>query len=521
MFFITVILQGIFRLFSAASDTVSYDITVGSYTQKGNAGIEFFNVQPETGKTVKTNEIKNNNASFICFSPDKKFMYAVHEEGSASALLSAYKKNSTGKYEILNTETVKGSAACHVNYNPQNATVYVANYMGGSISVFKTFNGKLLPISQYIEYPGKGANTSRQEKSHAHNVMLSPDFHYLYVSDLGTDHVHRHKIYADGLVDENYVNIQIDPGNGPRHLIFNDDGTKAYLINELKGIIDVFNVGEKGFEKIQSIVADTSKSNKDRGSADIHLSPNGKWLISSNRVTCNDLAVFSVLSDGSLKAALHQPVGIRPRNFSFSPDGKFVFVACQDDDKVQIFSFNNTTGQLNDMHRDISVKMPVYVNVQASSNEIDANERIQSLGIQLTKPSSPIANYVKVSQTGNLVYVSGHGPELPNGDFVKGKLGKDLTVEQGQDAARRVGISMLSTLANYLGDLNRVKKIVKVLGFVNSDPAFTDQPLVLNGFSNLMVDVFGARGKHARSAIGTNTLPRGMAVEVEMVLEVE
>ncbi|MFZ9661904.1 MAG: lactonase family protein, partial [Chitinophagaceae bacterium] len=323
MMFVAMLFYGMFRLCVPAQDTVQYDLIIGSYTQKGNPGIEIFKVGAEKKLVTKSYDINNNNASFIAFSPDRKFMYAVHEENAGPAFLSAYQKNNIGKYELLNTESVIGGAACHVNYNPSTETVYVANYMGGSLSVFKTFHGKLLPVAQHIEYKGKGVNLSRQEKAHAHNVMFSPDHHYLYVSDLGTDKIHRHKIYADGTVDERSYDIEISSGNGPRHLVFNEDGSKAYLINELKGVIDVFNVNEKGFIKIQTIVSDTAQTKTDKGSADIHFSPDGKWLISSNRVTSNDLAVFSVLPDGTLKQMGHQAVGKRPRNFCFTPDGKY------------------------------------------------------------------------------------------------------------------------------------------------------------------------------------------------------
>jgi enamine deaminase RidA (YjgF/YER057c/UK114 family) len=119
------------------------------------------------------------------------------------------------------------------------------------------------------------------------------------------------------------------------------------------------------------------------------------------------------------------------------------------------------------------------------------------------------------------LFLSGKGPALPDGKYITGKLGKDLTIEQGYEAARLTAISQLAVVKSYLGSLNKVKRIVKVLGFVNAIPEFTDQPKVMNGFSDLMVQVFGEKGKHARSAVGTSSLPMGMAVEVEMVVEVE
>ncbi len=146
-------------------------------------------------------------------------------------------------------------------------------------------------------------------------------------------------------------------------------------------------------------------------------------------------------------------------------------------------------------------------------------ENLNKLGIVLPKPTSPIANYVKYVQSGNLLFLSGHGPSKTDGTYIIGKLGTDLTVAQGAEAAKLTGINLLATLQASIGDLSKVKRIVKVLGFVNGNNDFAEQPKVMNGFSDLMVAVFGEKGKHARSAIGTNSLPNNMAVEIEMVVE--
>lgn len=148
-------------------------------------------------------------------------------------------------------------------------------------------------------------------------------------------------------------------------------------------------------------------------------------------------------------------------------------------------------------------------------------DNLKLLGITLPKQSSPIANYVNYVRTGNLIYFSGTGPSVEDQGYVRGKLGRDLTIDQGREAARITGINMIANLKNAVGDLNKVKRIVKVLGMVNSTENFTDQPKVINGFSDLMVAVFGEKGKHARSAVGMAALPMNMAVEIEMIVEVE
>ena len=146
--------------------------------------------------------------------------------------------------------------------------------------------------------------------------------------------------------------------------------------------------------------------------------------------------------------------------------------------------------------------------------------RLAALGITLPEPPTPVANYVNGVQTGNLIFLAGKGPRRADGTEIRGKLGEDVTIEEGYEAARLTAINQLAVLKAMLGDLDRVVRIVKVLGMVNSAPDFVEQPAVINGFSDLMVEVFGERGRHARAAVGMASLPRGQAVEIELVVEV-
>ena len=151
-----------------------------------------------------------------------------------------------------------------------------------------------------------------------------------------------------------------------------------------------------------------------------------------------------------------------------------------------------------------------------------AEARLKEKNITLPQPATPVANYVGAVRVGNLLFLSGHGPLRTDGKpSARGKVGKDLTVEQAYQVAREVGLYLLATTRANLGSLDKVRRVVKVLGMVNSADGFGDQPKVINGFSDLMVEVFGdAIGKHARSAVGMAALPMGIPVEIEMVLEV-
>jgi len=148
-------------------------------------------------------------------------------------------------------------------------------------------------------------------------------------------------------------------------------------------------------------------------------------------------------------------------------------------------------------------------------------KKLLELGITLPEASEPRFSYIPCNQTGKLLYLSGQDCRI-NGELMyQGKLGKELTIEQGQEAARQTIINCLAVLKAYLGDLDRVEKVVKLLGFVNSAPGFADQPYVMNGASDLLVEVFGEAGKHARSAIGTSELPFHTPVEIELIVEIK
>ena len=147
--------------------------------------------------------------------------------------------------------------------------------------------------------------------------------------------------------------------------------------------------------------------------------------------------------------------------------------------------------------------------------------RLKELGIELPPAITPVANYVPAVVSGNLVFLSGHGPVKEDGTFVTGKVGADLTVEEGYETARLIAMGLLGSLKAQIGSLDRVKRIVKLLGLVNCTAEFTDQPKVINGASDFLVEVFGEKGKHARSAVGTNALPMNISVEIEMVVEIE
>jgi len=147
--------------------------------------------------------------------------------------------------------------------------------------------------------------------------------------------------------------------------------------------------------------------------------------------------------------------------------------------------------------------------------------KIEKLGIILDNPANPVANFVPAVTSGKLIFLSGQGPMKNDGSYMKGKLGKDLNIDEGYEAAKLVCVQLLAALKNHIGDLNKVEKIVKVLGMVNAESNFDNHPKVINGCSDLLVEIFGDKGKHARSAVGMGSLPFQIPVEIEMIVQVK
>ena len=155
------------------------------------------------------------------------------------------------------------------------------------------------------------------------------------------------------------------------------------------------------------------------------------------------------------------------------------------------------------------------------NSDFNPEAKLDSMKIVLPQPPTPVANFVNTVQAGNLLFISGNGPLKADGKFITGKLGADLSIKEGYEAARITGINQLGVIKSAIGDLSRVKRIVRVTGMVNASPDFTQHPSVVNGFSDLMVAVFGEKGKHTRAAVGMGSLPFNIAVEIDMIVEIE
>lgn len=339
-------------------------LIVGTYTQGDSDGIYVYKFDSETGNTLFITNVKVNNPSYLVVNHHGDHIYSVSEnEDNINSTVNAFSFNKkNGEITLQNSQLVFGAAPCYINIGKNDRYIITANYIGGSISVFKTNNdGSLLPILQQVVFSGSSLHDTRQNQSHLHCVVFSPDYKYLYATDLGSDRIYKFNVnYND---ENNFLSFgkpsyfEISPGSGPRHLTFNPNKKFAYLINELAGTIIVFKYENGNLEEIQTTVSDRYKA---EGSADIHIHPNGKFLYASNRLKKDGISIFKINeSDGKLTRIDYERTNIHPRNFIISPNGKFLLVANLDSDTIQIFHINQETGLLKDTHQNILLDMPV------------------------------------------------------------------------------------------------------------------------------------------------------------------
>jgi len=342
-------------------------LLLGTYTSGKSEGIYVYKFNSETGEFSFVSSAKADNPSFLAVSPNEEFVYAVNENGNDKGSIAAYSfDKKTGQLSYLNKQSSGGDHPCYVNIDKSGKWVVCGNYTGGSLAVLQAMpDGKLLPPTQVINHEGGSINKQRQEKPHVHSTIFSPDDKYLFVPDLGMDKV---MIYPfdnnTGKLDPASSSFaQIEPGAGPRHFTFHPSGNYAYLMEEMSGNVIAFSYDKKGkLTNIQTISAIPSDYKGPIGSADIHVSPDGKFLYASNRGESNTVAIFSIGNDGQLKLVGHQStLGKTPRNFNLDPSGNYLLVANQNGNNVVIFKRDKQTGMLTPLAKQIEVPSPVCV----------------------------------------------------------------------------------------------------------------------------------------------------------------
>ncbi len=340
-------------------------LLIGTYTTGKGEGIYVYDFNSATGDAAYKSKIKASNPSFLTVSPGQQYVYAAFEDGKGSGAVGAYSFNKkTGELSFINQQSSGGDHPCYVATDKTGKWVSVANYSGGSLGVFpvKT-GGALAEQSQHIQHTGSSANKQRQEKAHVHCTYFTPDNKLLLVPDLGMDKL---MIYSfnnkTGKLATAAQNFVASPDNGgPRHITFAPNKKYAYLMEELTGTVVVLKYAAGKLATIQSISAAAPDFKGFMGSADIHVSDDGKFLYCSNRGDANNITIFSInpVSGKLAVAGFQSTLGIAPRNFSLDPSGNYLLVANQNSDNIVVFKRDKVTGLLTDMGKKIEVGNPV------------------------------------------------------------------------------------------------------------------------------------------------------------------
>ena len=358
------LLPGLLISLSMQAQTANYNLLIGTYTNTGKSeGIYTYHFNTKNGQVKLASVAKDfSNPSFLAVSPDKKNVYAVNESGPESAVTSFTFNASTGKLDVLNKQGSEGADPCYVTADKHH--VIIANYSGGSLVVYGLkADGSLDEATQVIQHTGKSIDPEkRQESAHVHQVIFSPDKKYLISNDLGEDNIYIYNYLPLKKTQVLTIKsvIKAPAGSGPRHLTFSPDGKFAYLAHEFNGKITAFAYADGELSKIQEVgtVAEDFKGRID--AADIHISPDGKFLYQSNRGDVNAISVFKILPTGRLESVSKaSTLGKGPRNFAIDPSGKYLLAANQKSDEVVIFKRNKTTGALTDSGKRIKVGAPV------------------------------------------------------------------------------------------------------------------------------------------------------------------
>lgn len=349
----------------AQKKNASYDLLIGTYTgSSGSKGIYVYNFNSKTGEFSYKSEIDGvKNPSYLVISRNNRYVYSVNEVSPGTISAFGFNAN-TGELTSLNQVSSGGNGPAYVTVDDANKFVYAGNYGSGSLSAIPVNkDGSLNGEIQVIQQEGSSIDKNRQGKPHVHAAVLSPDNRYLFTPNLGTDKVNIYKVDASNpqpLTPADPPFVSVKPGSGPRHIIFHPVAKFVYLIQEMGGMITAFDYEDGKLHEKQTVTMLSSDFKGKVGAADIHISPDGKFLYGSNRDDANEIVIYSIDKNGILKYVNRQStLGKTPRNFAIDPSGNFLLVANQNSNEIVIFRRNQKNGLLIPTGQKIQIGSPV------------------------------------------------------------------------------------------------------------------------------------------------------------------
>jgi 6-phosphogluconolactonase (cycloisomerase 2 family) len=346
-------------------DSLLY-LLIGAYTSGLSEGAYVYTFDTASGDTQYVCSAAVENPSYAD-TGNGAYLYAVTENDHSPSYANTLRfDRKQATLTLANRQETFAPSPCHIATDAARTHAVTANYGGGSLSVFAIHADTLLPSKQLVIFEGSGPDSARQQAPRLHCVKFSPEGKYLFAADLGADRIYRFELNdtagdtAPFLKEETKVSYSLAPGSGPRHLTFHPSGAYMYAINELAGTVTGFRYNAGDLTEIQTVRADSLGG---RASADIGLTPDGRFLYASNRNTGDGIAIFAVNpANGLLTRTGYQPTGRHPRNFVISPDGRYLLAACLHSNLIEIFAIDPQTGALRHTGKDITdIDTPVFL----------------------------------------------------------------------------------------------------------------------------------------------------------------
>jgi 6-phosphogluconolactonase len=342
----------------------TYYLYIGTYTRKTSEGIYVYKFNSTTGDLTLASIAKDLiNPSFLSISSDHRFLYSLG--GSKGDSVNAFSiEKSSHQLTLLNSQSLAGSSgACYLEVDKTGRWLIVGNYGSGSVTVLPVQpNGMLGAVSQTIQHEGSSVDPERQQKPYVHSINIAPNNTDVFVPDLGTDKIMTYMLHPETgqLTLAPIPFTTVTSGSGPRHFTFHPNGKFAYVINEMGATITGFNYKVGVLESFQTVKSLPDDYTGRKWTADIHISPDGKFLYGSNRAH-ESLVIFRIdQNTGSLTLVGYEGVhGKTPRNFVIDPTGNFLLVANQDSDNITVFKRNLETGELTFISKEITISQPV------------------------------------------------------------------------------------------------------------------------------------------------------------------
>ncbi|MFB6318867.1 lactonase family protein [Saccharicrinis sp. FJH54] len=375
LLYISILFTGFFTLGCAQQNNQVTYLFIGSYTDGAPAdGIYIYKFNPSTGELTESGRVSHvTNPSFLTLSPNGKYLYASNESQlDKHGAVSAYRIDSVhGKLTFINKQDAGGRNPVHVIVSADNKYVVNSNYTDPSVSFYScNTDGSLQPAKAIYRYSGSSIVKGRQDESHIHSSIFTPDNKYIFSPDLGTDQIRVLKLKDGTLIkDPDHPDIKVSPGNGPRHFTFHPNGKFGYCVDELSGSVTVYAYEDGTLKKIESCKSYESNSGN-YASADIHISQDGRFLYASNRTDENTISVFSInKKTGKLNRIQVYPVfGNHPRSFVLSPDGNYLITANQFSNNIVVLKRDPESGMLDKTDVELKIFHPSSLKMRTYSN---------------------------------------------------------------------------------------------------------------------------------------------------------